>query len=212
MLLFLDVISPEPKFVLINENKIIYSIYIIDKNITKISDVLLQKYLILEKSNSLGNKLKKLIVCTGPGSYTALRVGISFMYGLSISKNIPLYGVECTKLLTKSIDIHKKDKTFLLICSSNDQNYICLPSTKSEEEYSIKRIEGDTKNLEIDFNKYIYCISNYKINDKLKVLFSKINNINVVAIEEMINVGFLSKLIKNSIIKPIYISKNNLYN
>ena len=205
MLLFLDVISPEPKFILINENKIVYSIYIIDGNITKISDVLLQKYLTLAKVNSLGNKLKKLVVCTGPGSYTSLRVGISFMYGLSISKNIPLYGVECTKLLTKSIDRNNQEKTFLLICSSNDQNYLCLPSNKNKEEYFIERIEENTKNLEIDFNQYIYCISNYKINDKLKVLLSKINNISIIAIEEMINEEFFSKSMKNNIIKPIYI-------
>ena len=49
MILFLDVVSPRPKFVLIDKDQIIRSIHILDKNIFKISDSLLPKYLMLEK-------------------------------------------------------------------------------------------------------------------------------------------------------------------
>ena len=46
MILFLDVVAPCPRFVLIDNNKIIRSIHILDKNIIKISDNLIPKYLI----------------------------------------------------------------------------------------------------------------------------------------------------------------------
>ena len=60
MILFLDVVSPCPKFVLIDndKDKIIQSIHILDQNITKISDSLLSKYLILEKKYELFNKIE----------------------------------------------------------------------------------------------------------------------------------------------------------
>ena len=85
MILFLDVVSPFPKFILIDNDKIIRSIHILDKNIIKISDNLLPKYLMLEKKYDLFNKINKFVVSTGPGSFTALRVGISFTYAMRIS-------------------------------------------------------------------------------------------------------------------------------
>ena len=74
MILFLDVVSPSPKFVLIGNDNIIQSIYILDQNITKISDNLIPKYLMLAKENILFSKINKLVVTKGPGSFTSLRV------------------------------------------------------------------------------------------------------------------------------------------
>ena len=74
MILFLDVISPEPKFVLIDNNKTIESLHILDGNYKKISDRIHIKFLSLQKKYNLINLLNYLIVCTGPGSYTSLRV------------------------------------------------------------------------------------------------------------------------------------------
>ena len=68
--------------------------------------------------------LDKLIVSTGPGSFTSLRVGISFMYGQSISKDVPFYGISSTKLLNYSIKKNNYENTLLLICSANNQNFI----------------------------------------------------------------------------------------
>ena len=97
MLLLLDTISVYPKFVLINNNNSVKSIHILDKNNTKISDIILLKYLEFEKKNNFNQKLTSLFVLTGPGSYTGLRVGIAFMYGLSLSKNIPISAKSSTK-------------------------------------------------------------------------------------------------------------------
>ena len=90
MILFLDTVSPSPTFTAIKDNKVIYSIHILDENSNKISDRIIPTFLKLQKESQLDNKIKKLVVCTGPGSYTSLRVGIAFMYGISYSKKIPL--------------------------------------------------------------------------------------------------------------------------
>ena len=117
MILFLDVISPVPKFFLIDSNKVIESLDILNKNNNKISDCLQKKFLFLQNKYNLLDLLDCLIICTGPGSYTSLRVGISFMLGISYSKEIPISGITCTELLSQFIKIEDFNKTFIIICS-----------------------------------------------------------------------------------------------
>ena len=119
MILFLDVISPIPKFVVIDNNKVIESLYILDKNHTKISDCIHDKFSILQKKYILLDILDCLIVCTGPGSYTSLRVGISFMLGISYSKKIPLYGFSCAVFLRKFIMVRDFYHTLVVISILN---------------------------------------------------------------------------------------------
>ena len=211
MILFLDVVSPSPKFVLIDNDKIIRSIHILDKNIIKISDNLLPKYLFLEKKYALFNKIDKLVVSTGPGSFTSLRVGISFMYGQSISKNIPIYGISCTKLLNCSIQKDNYENTLLFVCSVNNQNFICIPFNKTSNNYKIHKINDEIlKNVNI--SRYTSCISNYKLNNDLKKRLSNINNFVVHNIEENLNSCVLTTLNEGQIINPVYVSDNKLFN
>ena len=211
MILFLDVVSPHPKFVLIDNDKIIQSIPILDKNIIKISDGLLLKYLMLEKKYKLFNRIDKLVVSTGPGSFTSLRVGISFMYGLSISKNISIYGIASTQLLNYSIQKGNYKNTLLLICSTNNQNFICIPLNKASSDYKIHMISEKILK-KINFYCYTSCFSNYKLSYDLKKKLSNINNFVVHNIEENLNSSVLSNLKEEQIISPIYISDNKLFN
>ena len=82
MILFLDVISTIPEFSLIDENKIIYSRSIINLNGDKLSDKIIPCFLKINENFDLDSKLNGLIITTGPGSYTSLRVGAAFIAGL----------------------------------------------------------------------------------------------------------------------------------
>ena len=55
MIIFLDVISPIPKFVIIDNNKVIESLHILDDNCEKISDTIHDKFLILQRKHNLLN-------------------------------------------------------------------------------------------------------------------------------------------------------------
>ena len=85
MFLFLDAASPIPEFHLIEDKKIIKSIKIIEDSDKKLSNSIIPKYLEINSIYNLNSNIKKLIVTIGPGSYTALRVGASFISGLSQS-------------------------------------------------------------------------------------------------------------------------------
>ena len=210
MILFLDTISPFPKFVLFHNNNIIQSIHILDKSNMKISDNIVLKYLIFERENNFQDKLRKLFVLTGPGSYTALRLGISFMYGLSISKKIPFFGIPYTSLFSNLIKENDFSKTLLFVCSSNDQNFVCIPIKK--KKYIIRKITKDFLCKNIDFNKYTKCIENNKLSKEFEKLFKNQNELHIINIEEIFNNYIFSVFEKEEIIKPIYISDNNLFN
>ena len=104
MILFLDTVSPLPEFSLIQDNKIIYSKKILNNDLDKMSDCIIPAYIHLEKKFLLNAKLQCLITNTGPGSYTALRIGIAFLSGLSIAKKIDLIGLPCLDLYLYAIN------------------------------------------------------------------------------------------------------------
>ena len=212
MILFLDTVSPLPVFSVIKENKVIKSIQILKKNSNKISDCIIPAYFTLQNQLQINDKIEKLIVCTGPGSFTALRVGIAFMYGLSIAKNISLIGTSCTDLLQFAISKSYEKKTLMIICSSNNQNFIAISSNKNDK-YLINKIDVKLHSVKIDYSKYSYCISNSKLSSNIVKIIGKKNcqQTNFTEIVRLNLKNILSLPIK-SIVEPIYISDNKLFN
>ena len=149
MNLFLDTISPIPKFYIINNNSI-QSIQILNKNSNKISDNIVQVFLKMQRKFKLNDKIDNLIVCTGPGSYTAMRIGIAFMYGISITKKIPLIGISGLELLKFATPKQNHKQTLFLIKSSNDQNFFSIYSKKNNSYLLNKINNSNDKNI---FNK-----------------------------------------------------------
>ncbi len=211
MILFLDTVSPLPVFSVIEENKVIKSIQILSKNSKKISDCIIPAYFTLQNQLQVNDKIEKLIVCTGPGSFTALRVGIAFMYGLSISKKISLIGISCADLLQFTIPKSYEKKTLMIICSSNNQNFIAISSNKSHK-YLINKIDDKLHSMKIDYNQYSHCITNSKLPSNIvNVLGKKIcQQTNFTEIVKF-NLKNVLLLPIKSIVEPIYISENKLF-
>ena len=212
MILFLDTVSPSPTFTVIKDNKVIHSIHILDKSSNKISDRIIPVFLKLQKESQLGDKIKKLVVCTGPGSYTSLRVGIAFMYGISYSKKIPLIGITCFDLFEFSISKIIVKKTLMFICSSNDQQFIRIYSNQ-DDKFLIKKLDYKLHPTDIDYKEYDYSISNYKLSSNIiKIL--NLKNHKVINFAEIVkkNLKRITSLPDNNIIKPIYISNNKILN
>ena len=159
----------------------------------------------------INDKIEKLIVCTGPGSFTALRVGIAFMYGLSIAKNISLIGISCADLLQFAIPKSYEKKTLLVICSSNNQNFIAISSNKSHK-YLINKIDAKIHSMKIDHSQYSHCISNFELPSNIVSILGKktYQQTNFTEIVKF-NLKNILLLPIKSIIEPIYISENKLF-
>ena len=204
MLLFLDVISPIPEFFIIEDNKIIYQCKIATNESEKLSDNIIQKYIEIDKELNLNKKLKKLAMTIGPGSYTSLRVGASFLSGLSISMNLKYCPITISAILKNKIDIYKNKKAGVYIYSSNDQKFFCNLNTRNEIIY--KKLDNSTDHLPKDLEVIFYNSKEY--HDPIRKFeqnkFSFVNEYISNKSEFIFN--------SNSIIKPIFISNNQTLN
>jgi len=213
VILFLDTVSSLPEFSIIEDNKIIHSNQILSNQNEKMSDLLIPSYLSIEKKYNLKSKLQLLLINTGPGSYTALRVGIAFFSGLSLSQNIDIIGLPCIDLFRFIIPSEELMFSGVYISSSNDQNFIYFFDLKVNQ-FKIKKIEKnkslDEQDIDLSILKKIYINEslqgnlNIRLDVEVKVIkFSKLVNQNIKKIE---------KYKKNEIIEPLYFSNNKILN
>ena len=203
MLLFLDVIAPIPEFCVIDDKKIILREKIIQNETDRLSDNIIQSYIEIDKRLNLTQNLKKISTTIGPGSFTSLRVGSAFISGLMISRKIPYYPLSIEDILNFNSKKSSKNNLGVFITSSNNQEFLCYKNKDNVMEYN--KIENNKysipKHIElILFNKT-------KINKD-----SKLGQIQFSFFEEFYKNYNNLTFKKNIIIKPIYISNNQLLN
>ena len=200
MFLLLDVASPIPEFHLIDDKKIIDSIKITENNDQKLSDLLIPTYIEIDTAYKLSKNLEKLIITIGPGSYTALRVGASFIAGLSQSMNLPVSAVS-------TVTIHNhlaepRNHIGVYFESSNKQKFFSYQKNHQfiHEKIDDKYIIPDSVSKVL----YNFTLPNF-INSKIQ---SEIFSIKINIIENLDKLEFDN----NSIIKTIYVSNNTILN
>ena len=213
MILFLDTVSSLPEFSLIKDNKIIYSEKILLNLNDKMSDMLIPSFIKLQKKYKLESKLHLLLINTGPGSYTALRIGIAFFSGLSLSQNINLTGISCPDLLRFAIPEEELQYSVIYISSSNDQNFIGFYNIY-KKNFEIKKIEYnnsfDMQGFDLSLIKKIY--THEALQEKNKFFFGK--EIKIISFAKLVsnNITLIENYKKNKIIEPIYYSNNKILN
>ena len=203
MLLFLDIISSIPEFSVIDDNKVILQEKIIQSETDKLSDNIIQSYTEIDKRLNLTKYLRGISTTIGPGSYTSLRVGSAFISGLMISRKIPYHPLSIEDILNFNAKKHSKKSLGVFISSSNNQEFLCYKNKNNFMEY--KKIENNKYLIP----KYIDLIlfNKIKINED-----NKFEQIQFSFFEEFFRNYKNLKFTNDSIIKPIYISNNQLLN
>ena len=203
MLLFLDIISPIPEFCVIDDNKVILQEKIIQIETDRLSDNIIQSYIEIDKRLNLTQNLKKISTTIGPGSYTSLRVGSAFVSGLMISRKIPYYPLSIDDILNFNSKKYYKKNLGVFITSSNDQQFLCYRNKDNVMEYN--KIENKKFSIPKHIELILFNKNEISENNKLEQIqfsffeefYKNYNNLNFK---------------KNIIIKPIYISNNQLLN
>ncbi|MDC2978057.1 hypothetical protein OAZ15_00455 [Pelagibacteraceae bacterium] len=203
MLLFLDIISSIPEFCIIDDNKIILQQKITQSETDKLSDNIIQSYLEIDKQLNLTKNLKKISTTIGPGSYTSLRVGSAFLSGLMISRDIPYYPLSIEDIINFNSIKHSKKNLGVFITSSNNQKFLCYKIKDNKMEYH--KIENNKYSIPKHIDLMLFNKSKINENNELEQMkFS--------FFEEFYNNYNNCTFKKNIIIKPIYISNNELLN
>ena len=200
MFLFLDVASPIPEFHLIKDKKIIYSIKITNNSDQKLSDFLIPAYVDTDNIHKLSKNLKKLIITIGPGSYTALRMGASFIAGLSQSMNLPVAFIS-TETIYKYLS-NSKNQIGIYFESSNNQKFF---SYKKNSKFIHEKVENEDHRLPDSISYVFYNLNLPKfMNNKIK---SEVFSIKRIVINNLNKLEF-----NKNLIKPIYVSNNSILN
>lgn len=65
---------------------------------------------VLAFANVSSPDIARIAVCTGPGSFTGLRVALAFAKGFALPHNIPVIGLSALEVLAAQIDPHKENR------------------------------------------------------------------------------------------------------
>lgn len=91
--------------------------------------------------------IKKLIVTTGPGSFTGIRVGMSFLYGIASGIKSTILGISCFESYLAGIMNKELGKSEL-----KDIFYIAIPSGKDWffiKKYEKKYLSQENDNIQM---------------------------------------------------------------
>jgi len=166
------------------------------------NDLLMKQILVFFKENKLKlENMSQIFVNQGPGNFSGLRGSLATAKGISLSKNINLFGYNtfiwaCTKFFNKQNSIYSliefREKYFIKKFDKNLKSVSKIKEIKKNE--IIKKYDNKLIVIPRNMTKYF---------DE-KIL--KLNNIKVVDLDH-INVEFLQLkgLLDQAFIKPLYL-------
>ena len=166
-------------------------------------DLLMKQILeFFEQNNLKFDDISKIFVNQGPGNFSGLRGSLAIAKGMSLSKNLDLFGYN-TFLWSCAKFLNKKDSIYSLI--------------KFKEKYYVrkfdKKLNEVSKIQEIKLNEIIN-----KYDKKFKVIpenlvkyfdakILKLNNLNIVNLDHNeLEFLQLKGLLDKGLIKPLYLS------
>ena len=115
---------------------------------------------ILKENNIKPNELDAIAVSKGPGSYTGLRIGVSFAKGLSYGINKPLISVGTLEALANAaIKKHKNTLICPMIDARRMEVYTAIYNQNIEEvqKISAEIISEDFNANLLKENKLVFC-------------------------------------------------------
>ena len=166
-------------------------------------DLLMKQILdFFEENNLKLDDISQIFVNQGPGNFSGLRGSLAVAKGLSLSKNLNLFGYN----------------TFIWTCVKffKKKNFICS-LIKFREKYFIKKFDGNLKSVskleEIDEDEIIKKYDNeFKVIPKNMVKcfgekILKLNNLSIVDLDHNeLEFLKLKGLLDKDLIKPLYLS------
>ena len=167
------------------------------------NDLLMKQILdFFEENNLKLDDISQIFVNQGPGNFSGLRGSLAVAKGLSLSKNLNLFGYN-TFIWTCVKFFKKKNFIYSLI--------------KFREKYFIKKFDGNLKSVsileEIDEDEIIKKYDNeFKVIPKNMVKCSgekilKLNNLSIVDLDHNeLEFLKLKGLLDKDLIKPLYLS------
>lgn len=191
------------------------------------SEKLLPEIFKLLKNRGL-KKVKKIVVISGPGSYTGLRVGIATANALGYALDVPVLGINRLEWLAFQDKNKTKEQICAVLPAIHDQVFASIHKTGKQDRLEQKNsfFYGTVKDLleEIKTSTF-FIVGELKRNNEVigknvlkKQLGKKflgmdfINLFNDKSIKSLIDMSLdkLKNIKKGNLVVPLYIKKPNI--
>tara|TARA_Y100000590_G_scaffold29667_1_gene33080 strand:+ start:377 stop:982 length:606 start_codon:yes stop_codon:yes gene_type:complete len=167
------------------------------------NDLLMMKILDFFTENNIKlDEIREIFVNQGPGNFSGLRGSLAIAKGISISKNINLFGYDNFIFLSSNF-FNKKDNIYSFI-KFRDKYFVKKFNKKLKDLSGVKEVSLD-EILEKYENKFKVIASNMLKQFDKSIL--KLNNLNIVDLDYN-NLEFLKtkRLLNKDLIRPIYLN------
>ena len=136
---------------------------------------------VLNKAQSSFNDIDGIAISMGPGSFTGLRVGLSYVKGLSLALDIPIVPISTFESMINIVKPNPGKVIQTIIHSHGNALYIAQYISK-DELYVLDSVPKiiDINDLECKKDMFIIYVGPNKIVDQLNI--KKMNNIQLTAL------------------------------
>jgi len=159
-LLFLETATEVCSVALSKGDKIIASICL-DKGNSHIERLFPFIEEVLAKSKCVVSELNGVVLSTGPGSYTGLRIGASAAKGICYALNIPLIGISTLQsIVFGAISKQKKEQNILYCPMIDARRMEVFSALFNERGEIITEVETkiiDRQSFSLEFKKNVIC-------------------------------------------------------
>ena len=128
-ILFIDTSTSDVSIAIISDGKILSSI---NKTIPNAHSIYTVSFLdkVIKEAGLAPDDIETILVVTGPGSFTGVRIGVTIAKTYAYLKNINIVGVSSLKMMSLSC---QHDYCLALINARNDNYYLGLYDKNSDE-------------------------------------------------------------------------------
>lgn len=188
--LFIDTSSSDVSIAVINDGKILASI---TKTIPNAHSVYTVSFLdkVINDAGQIPNDIDKILVVTGPGSFTGVRIGVTIAKTYAYLRNISIIGVSSLKMLALSTN----HEYCLSLIDAKHNNYYLGLYDKDNNNIIEEQFNNKDKVLELinEYNPLIVSNEDIKIDD-IELKKQELNLANIVSYyqdKEPINPHFI---------------------
>jgi tRNA threonylcarbamoyladenosine biosynthesis protein TsaB len=143
----------------IHSNGMLLDSKFVDEPQAASSQLIVEAKNLLNKNSISPTELRSVAVCSGPGSYTGLRIGTSTAKGLCYALNLPLISVNSLLVLAYPIiKEHRSDLYCPMLDARRLEVYCCLlrPNFDFETKTEAKILDTTSFHDELEKNKIIF--------------------------------------------------------
>tara|TARA_Y100000590_G_C15112217_1_gene785305 strand:- start:10 stop:615 length:606 start_codon:yes stop_codon:yes gene_type:complete len=166
------------------------------------NDLLMKQIIVFFEDNNLNfEDISNIFVNQGPGNFSGLRGSLAIVKGISLAKNLNLFGYDSFIWMSAKF-YEKKDYIFSLI--------------KFRDRYFLKKFDSQLKSLtkieEVGLNEIVkrigdnFCVISRKTMEHFDAKVLKLNNLSVVDLDHnALEFLHLRGLLDKKLIKPLYL-------